>query len=136
MMASVVKVGLIGCGNISGIYLKNGPRFGHMEIVACADAILERARAKAAEYGIQAMTVEQMLADPSIELIINLTIPAAHGEIALKALEAGKHVYNEKPLAVEREQARRMLQLAAEKGCASAARRIHSSAQVCKPAAS
>lgn len=116
MMADVVKVGLIGCGNISGIYLKNGSRFGHMEIAACADAILERAQAKAAEYHIQALTVEQMLADPSIELIINLTIPAAHGDIALKALEAGKHVYNEKPLAVAREQAQAMLSLAAEKG--------------------
>jgi predicted dehydrogenase len=115
-MTDRVKVGLIGCGNISGVYLDNGSRFGHMEIAACADAIPERAQAKAAEYHLQALTVEQMLADPSIALILNLTVPAAHGEIALRALEAGKHVYNEKPLAVERRQAQAMLKLAAEKG--------------------
>lgn len=115
-MADTVKVGVIGCGNISGIYLQNGSRFGHMEIVACADLMIERAQAKAAEFGLRALSVDALLADPEIELVINLTIPAAHGEVALKALAAGKHVYNEKPLAITREDAQAMLALAAEKG--------------------
>jgi predicted dehydrogenase len=115
MMADVVKVGLIGCGNISGIYLKNGGRFGYTQIVACADAVAERAEAKATEFGIKALSVEALLADPEIEIVINLTIPAAHSDIALKALAAGKHVYNEKPLAIRREDAQAMLALAREK---------------------
>ncbi|MDZ4764332.1 MAG: Gfo/Idh/MocA family oxidoreductase [Chloroflexota bacterium] len=114
-MAELVKVGVIGCGNISGIYLQNGSRFGHTEIVACADMVIERAEAKAAEYGIKAYSVEQLLADPDIEIVINLTIPAAHGDIALKALAAGKHIYNEKPLAIRREDAQAMLALGREK---------------------
>jgi predicted dehydrogenase len=114
-MAERVKVGVIGCGNISGIYLQNGSRFGHMEIVACADMVIERAQAKATEYGIAAYSVDELLAHPDIEIVINLTIPAAHGEIALKALAAGKHIYNEKPLAIQRANAQAMLALAREK---------------------
>jgi Predicted dehydrogenases and related proteins len=111
------KVGVIGCGNISDIYLQNGQKFTTFDIVAVADILQERAQAKAEKYGIsKAYTVEQLLADPEIEIVINLTIPAAHGEVALAALNAGKHVYNEKPLAVDRETAQKMLALASEKG--------------------
>jgi predicted dehydrogenase len=111
-----VKAGIIGTGNISGIYLKNGSVFRSYEVVACADLDPERARARAAEYGIRACTVAELLADPEIELVINLTIPAAHADVCLQALEAGKHVYVEKPLSVTREQGRAVLELAARKG--------------------
>lgn len=112
-----VKVGIIGCGTISGIYCEAGKRFDILDIVACADLDVERAKARAAEYGIpKAYTVDELLADPEIEIIINLTIPKAHAEVCIAALEAGKHVYVEKPLAVTREDGKRILDLAQEKG--------------------
>jgi predicted dehydrogenase len=111
-----LKVGIIGTGNISGIYFKNGKRFESMEVAACADLDVDRARAKAQEHGVRAMTVEELLADPDIQMVINLTIPQAHAEVSLKALESGKHVYSEKPLAVTREEGRRILELARSKG--------------------
>ncbi|GAE92348.1 dehydrogenase [Gracilibacillus boraciitolerans JCM 21714] len=112
-----MKVGIIGCGNISGIYLKNASRFNNYEVEAVADLIIEKAEEKAKEYNIpKVYTTEQLMADPTIELVINLTIPAVHAEIAIQALENGKHVYGEKPLAVSREDGKRMLELAKEKG--------------------
>ena len=96
----LVRVGLIGCGFISDIYLKNAPRFGAFEIVACADAVPARAAAQAAKYDTLAMTVEEMLADPEIEIVLNLTTPNAHAAIGQAALESGKGAYNEKPLAI------------------------------------
>jgi len=111
-----VKAGIIGTGNISGIYFRNGSRFESLEIVACADIDVERAIAKGAEYGVRGCTVEELLADPEIEMVINLTIPRAHAPVNLKALEAGKHVYVEKPLAVTCEEGREVLELAGRKG--------------------
>jgi predicted dehydrogenase len=112
-----VLVGLVGCGNISQIYLRNAKRFPAMEIVACADLLPERARERAAEYGVpRACTVDELLADPAIEIVLNLTIPNAHAEIALAAVERGKSVYNEKPLTIELADGRRLLDLAAAKG--------------------
>ena len=117
MSIKKAKVGVVGCGNISGIYFKNGKWLESIEIVACADLVPERARAKAAEFGIpRACTVEKLLADPEIEIVINLTIPIAHAEVALAALEAGKCVYNEKPLAITRADGLKMLDLAKSKG--------------------
>ncbi len=117
MGQQAARVGVIGCGNISGIYLQNGQRFGMLDMVACADIDMERARARAAEYGVPAvLTVEQLLDDPQIDVVLNLTVPQAHGEIALAAVAAGKHVYNEKPLALSREVARRLLDEANGKG--------------------
>lgn len=118
-----VKCGIIGCGNICDIYFKAGKRFVSIEIVACADLIKDRAKAKAREHGIaKALPVEKLIADPDVEIVINLTVPSAHGDIALAALEAGKSIYNEKPIAIDRDQAARMLALAEEKklrvGCA------------------
>jgi len=111
-----IKVGIIGTGNISGIYFQNGKRFEAMEVVACADLDVERAKARAAEYGVRGCSVEELLADPDIQMVINLTIPAAHASVCLQALEAGKHVYVEKPLAVSREEGSKVLELAASKG--------------------
>jgi predicted dehydrogenase len=110
------KVGVVGCGAISGIYLTAPQRNHNMEIAACADLDLERAAMKAKEHGVpRACSVDELLADPEIEIVLNLTIPKAHFEIGMAALKAGKHVYNEKPLAVRREDARKMLALARRK---------------------
>ncbi len=111
------KIGIVGCGNISGIYLEAGRVFDILEIAACADLLPERASAKAAEYHIpKACSVEELLADPEIEIVVNLTIPRAHAEVALAALQAGKSVHNETPLAVSREDGRQLLKLAGERG--------------------
>ncbi|MBS4220791.1 Gfo/Idh/MocA family oxidoreductase [Bacillus sp. FJAT-49711] len=112
-----VKVGIIGCGNISSIYCQAGQKFDVLDIIAVADLDFERAKARAEEYKIpNAYTVEELLADPEIEIVINLTIPKAHAEVCIAALEAGKHVYVEKPLAVSREDGERILKIAKEKG--------------------
>ncbi len=109
---NAVGVGVVGCGNISSIYLENAKRLKSLNLLACADLDMSRAESRAAQFGISAVSVDAMLADPSIELIINLTIPAAHAEVARKALQAGKHVYNEKPLAVSRDDAKDLVELA------------------------
>jgi predicted dehydrogenase len=111
------KVGVIGCGNISGIYLEVGQTFEIMEIAAVADLIPERAQAQAARYGIpRACSVDELLADPEIKIVVNLTIPNAHADVALQAVQAGKSVYNEKPLTIRREDACQLLETAAAKG--------------------
>ncbi|HUT19561.1 MAG TPA: Gfo/Idh/MocA family oxidoreductase, partial [Anaerolineae bacterium] len=116
-MCAQVQVGVIGCGNISPIYLKNGKRLEVLDIVACADLVMERARARADEFGVpRACTVEELLADAQIQIVLNLTTPQAHAEVGLAALQAGKSVHNEKPLAVERQGGKAMLELAAKKG--------------------
>ncbi len=112
-----VKVGIIGCGNISGAYLSMGDRFEILEIAACADLVMERARAKAEEFSIpRACTVDELLAIDEIDIVVNLTVPHAHAEVALAALEAGKSVYSEKPFALSRDEGRPVLELAREKG--------------------
>lgn len=112
-----VKIGIIGCGNISSIYLKMAKTFPLLQTAAVADLLPERAQAKAAEFDIpRACTVAELLADPEIEIVVNLTIPNAHAEVAMAALQAGKSVYNEKPLAIRRADAQAMLQLAAARG--------------------
>ena len=115
-MAGATKVGVIGCGNISGIYLTNCRKLPGLALVACADLDMARARAKAAEHGIRAATVDELLADPGVDLVINLTIPAVHAEVSMSALAAGKHVYTEKPLATRRTDGAATLALAREKG--------------------
>ncbi len=96
----MTKVGIIGCGNISTIYLKSPQVFPILEVTTCADLDHSRAEAKAAEFGIRAASVDELLADPEIEIVVNLTIPAAHAEVAQAAIAHGKSVYNEKPLAL------------------------------------
>lgn len=111
-----LKAGIIGTGNISGIYFQNGRSFEAMELVACADLDVERAKKQGEKHGVRGCSVEELLADPEIEMVINLTIPAAHAAVNRQALEAGKHVYVEKPFAVTREEALEVLQLAESKG--------------------
>src|SRR6266566_5348605 len=96
-----VNVGVIGCGNISGVYLQNCTASDYLNIPAVADLDMERARTQAKRFNIpRAAAVDELLADPEIELVINLTVPAAHATVGLAALRAGKSLYNEKPLAI------------------------------------
>ena len=105
-----VTVGCIGCGNISGQYLSMGKNFPIVRIVACADLDAARAQAAARSHGIdQVLSREALLADPDIEIVLNLTIPKAHVPVTLAALAAGKHVYVEKPLGVDRGEAREVI---------------------------
>jgi predicted dehydrogenase len=114
---SRIPVGIIGCGNISKTYALAGRKFEGIELVACADIDVSRARALAEEEGVpRALDVLQLLADPGIVLVINLTIPRAHAEMTAKAIRAGKHVYSEKPLALRRREARECIGLARDKG--------------------
>jgi len=110
------KIGIIGCGNISPVYFKAARRMHDLELVGCADMLFDRAEARAKEYDTQAFTVEDMLAHHDVQIIVNLTIPKAHGEVGIRAVRAGKSVYNEKPLALSRAEAAEMLQIAAANG--------------------
>ena len=117
MAKQAVKIGIIGCGNISGAYLKISGMFPVLDLVAVSDIDMDRAKAKAEEFDVpRACTVEELLADPEIKIVVNLTIPGAHAEVGMAVLEAGKCVYTEKPLAVSREDGRKMVDLAREKG--------------------
>ncbi len=113
-----VRVGLIGCGMISSIYLKNCTQtFRNLDVVACADLVPELARTRAAEFGIpRACTVDELLADPSIEAVLNLTIPTAHAAVNMQILAAGKHAYTEKPFALTMEDADQVLEYATAQG--------------------
>ena len=111
-----VGVGIIGTGVISGAYLEAAALFGQIEMLALADINAEAARARGAEFGVPAVSVEALLADPRIEIVLNLTIPKAHVPVALDAIAAGKHVYLEKPLAVSLAEGRQLIEAAAAQG--------------------
>lgn len=113
---SPLRVGIVGAGNISAIYCENLSKFPSTELVAISDLDTARAQSQAEKFDIEARTVEALLESSDIDLVLNITIPKAHGEVALQALEAGKHVYNEKPLAIAREDCEKMLAVADEKG--------------------
>jgi predicted dehydrogenase len=112
-----VGIGIIGAGVISEIYLKNTTGvFENIRAVAIADLLPERAQARASEFGIEALDIEALIAHPDVELVVNLTIPDAHHEVARLVLDAGTSVYNEKPLAIDRDGARELVALARERG--------------------
>ena len=116
-MFEPVRIGVIGCGAISGAYLSAAPAFKAMRVVACADLSLQAAERKAAEFNVpRVCSVDELLADESIDVVLNLTVPKAHAEVALRALDAGKHTYSEKPLGITRDEGRRILELAAARG--------------------
>lgn len=111
-----MKIGIIGCGNISDIYLRNCTGiYDNIEVVGVADIIHEKALEKATIYNVSAFSVDDLISHPDIELIINLTIPKAHADISIRTLENNKHVYVEKPLAISKEDGKRILELAKEK---------------------
>ena len=96
-MAKTLGVGVIGCGNISTAYFTLAPLFRGIEMRACADINMDAARARAKEFGLRAETVEELLGDDAVDIVVNLTVPAVHYEVSRQALDAGKHVYSEKP---------------------------------------
>jgi len=115
-MKAKTRVGVIGCGQISSIYFQAPQTFDILDIVACSDLDMDRALSQAKRFGIaKVYTSEELLADPDIDVVLNLTIPAAHAEIGMAALKAGKSIYGEKPLALNRTQGQALLQLAREK---------------------
>ncbi|KAB0678813.1 Gfo/Idh/MocA family protein [Aureimonas leprariae] len=111
----VQRIGLVGCGVISGIYLHNAPLFRDIEFTACADMRPEAAKVRADEYGIRPLTLDELYRSDEVDIVLNLTNPDAHAEVALKALEHGKHVYGEKPLATSLEDGKAIVDLAASK---------------------
>jgi predicted dehydrogenase len=113
---TTLGVGLMGCGNVSAQYLPNGPRLDALRFVACAD--LDRAAADrvAAEYGLEACGPEELPARADVDVVLCLTPPESHADVALRAIAAGKHVYSEKPLATSLERARHVLDAAAAAG--------------------
>ena len=115
--SGATSVGIIGCGMVSAAYLKNSRKFSAFDIIAVADQRADAAQDRSNEFGInKAYSVDEILDDPAIEMIINLTPHSAHGPVALSVLEAEKHVYNEKPMAVHLEEGQSMLSLANKKG--------------------
>ena len=95
-----MNIGIVGCGNISPRYFEGLKQYDEVDVVACADLDVDRAASRAFEYSVQAMTSQELLADPAVDIVVNLTLPQVHAEVSLGAIEAGKHVYSEKPLAI------------------------------------
>ena len=111
-----VGIGLIGCGNISDAYLKALAGFECLKVLGLADLRPEAAQAKAAQHGLRACGIDELLRDDRVEIIVNLTIPAAHVAVGLQAVAAGKHVHSEKPLGLNVADARRLIDAAAARG--------------------
>lgn len=111
-------LGIIGCGNISTSYLRLAPLFKGLEVRAVADVNMEAAKARASEFNVRAQSVEDLLANPEIDVVINLTIPEAHFPVTKAILEAGKHAYSEKPLVLSLEQGKALRDLAGDRGLA------------------
>ncbi|MGC5165398.1 Gfo/Idh/MocA family protein [Luteimicrobium sp. DT211] len=109
-MGKPLRIGIVGVGAISGAYLSTFERLAAVRLVAVADLDAARAAAVAAEQDVRALTVDELVTDPEVDVVLNLTIPAAHAEIALKAIAAGKGVYGEKPLAATLDEARAVVE--------------------------
>lgn len=113
---SPLGVGIIGCGNISSAYLRLSPLFAAIEVRAIADMDLDVAKARAAEFGVRAETVADLLSAEDIDVVINLTIPGAHFDVSAAILTAGKHVYSEKPFVLSVSEGRELAALAEPRG--------------------
>ena len=115
-MTDKLGIGIIGCGNISAAYFRLAPLFRGLEVRACTDLNMSAAKARAAEFGVRAQAIDDLLASDAIDVVINLTIPDAHYAVTSKALEAGKHVYSEKPFVLTVEEGLHLKALADGKG--------------------
>ncbi len=111
---AALRIGVIGCGNISTTYLRNAALFRGLKLAACADLSFDMAKHRAAEFDLRAMTVDELLKSDEIDLVLNLTVPNAHFDVSMSALSAGKHVFTEKPLAATAAQGRILVE---EAGC-------------------
>jgi predicted dehydrogenase len=121
-MSNPIRVGIIGAGFISAAYLKAAKNFPDLAIVSCADALAENAQKRAEEFGLKAQSVEELLQDQAVDLVLNLTTPQNHVPVSSRALESGKHVYSEKPLSLNREEGEALVKTARRRnlrlGCA------------------
>ncbi|HEU4909844.1 MAG TPA: Gfo/Idh/MocA family oxidoreductase, partial [Propionibacteriaceae bacterium] len=116
-MSEPVGVGVIGAGTISNTYLENLTNFADTNVLAIGDLFPEAAQEKATKYEVPvAGDADTVLDHPDVEIVVNLTIPAAHADVATQAIKAGKHVWNEKPLALDRVSGRSLLRDAEEAG--------------------
>ncbi|ANM14591.1 MULTISPECIES: Gfo/Idh/MocA family protein [unclassified Rhizobium] len=115
-MAQTLRIGVVGCGSISLAYMRNAPLFRGVEITACADLNADAAKRRAAEFNLRIAEVDALIDDRNIDLILNLTIPAAHFDVSMRALSAGKHVFTEKPIGVTAAEGRLLVGAAAENG--------------------
>ncbi len=115
-MARTNRIGIIGCGNISDTYFTLAPLFKGLAIVACADIKAPLAKAKAETYGVAAMSVDGLLKSDEVDTVINLTVPAAHYDVTLSILSAGKNAYTEKPLALSAAAAKKLVGEADRRG--------------------
>jgi predicted dehydrogenase len=113
---ATAQVGIVGCGNIAATYVATLRMFDFIHVKLVSDAMPAAATKLAAEFDLAAPTVDALIADPDIELVINLTTPMAHAEISAKALGVGKHVYSEKPLGVSMAEAETLVALAKRDG--------------------
>ncbi len=113
---SKLNVGIVGAGNISGAYLKGCSLFPVLQVSTIADVDLGRAQAQADKFNVRASTPEALLDDPEIDIVVNITPPQFHAPISKRALEAGKHVYSEKPLAIDFASGQELVELAEAKG--------------------
>lgn len=115
-MSDTIKVGIVGCGNIAPAYFNGCRIFRILEAVACADINMDAAKTQAEEHDIKAVTVDELLKMDEIDIVVNLTVPKVHAEVSLMALDAGKHVHCEKPLAVTLADGKRVIDTAQAKG--------------------
>lgn len=115
-MARELGVGIIGCGNISTTYFSLAPLFKGLNVLACSDLNMNAAELRAQEYGVKAQTIDELLANDELDIIVNLTIPDAHYSVSRRILEAGKHVYSEKPLVLSLEEGEELRRIASGKG--------------------
>ena len=117
-----MNIGIIGCGNISPVYFNAHKLYNNFKVTACADIDEIVAKKSASEFNVSFQTIDEILSNPNIDIILNLTIPSAHKEVIIKTLNAGKHSFSEKPLAISFEEGREIYELAKEKklyvGCA------------------
>lgn len=116
-MSRAIRVGVVGCGNVSRQYLANLATASELEFVTCADIVDNNAAALAGEFGLRkAASVAALLEDPEVDLVLNLTLPSSHAEVSRKALTAGKHVYTEKPIAIALDDAKAIVLEAERRG--------------------
>ena len=121
-MSTPIRVGIVGAGFISAAYLKAAKDFPELAIVSCADAQRANAERRGEEFGLKVQSMDELLQDAAVDLVLNLTTPQSHVPVSSQGLEAGKHVYSEKPLALSKEEAEALSKIARRKnlrlGCA------------------
>ena len=116
MTKARLRVGIVGCGSISLQYLHNAPLFGGVDIRACADINQTVAVQRAKQFNVKVMDVDDLIGSPDIDLVLNLTVAAAHFDVSMRAIEAGKHVFTEKPLAATVAEGSQLVTRATERG--------------------